>query len=183
MSTKKILNNVAVPDKTIYLSDIDSHLYKNRPFVVDFSFEGAFLSFEYGGFSNYLIDKKDFINRHRKIMTDINKLSDHNLEEIMNGKGYRHCHPLDSRDTEKAGSIIKQLFHILNKDDKTYEQLLGGEKIYQIGWESEVRLYGTIHGNIFRVYFIDYYHDFNYDQRRNNRNKKLCKFCPTKSEL
>ncbi|BCZ46645.1 hypothetical protein psyc5s11_27120 [Clostridium gelidum] len=37
-------------------------------------------------------------------------------------------------------------------------------KILRIGLQSEIRLFGTIIGNMFRVYFVDYYHDFEFDK-------------------
>lgn len=163
-------------------SDINSYLYNRYDFLVDFSFEGVFRSCKVGNFSNYLKDEKEFIRKHRELMRDIQKLSGHKLTELFNG-GYRHCHKVNAYDARKAREIIKTILSQLHKTSSYFEQLIECEEIYQIGLESDVRLFGAIHGNAFRVYFIDYYHDFYYDQRRNKRNKKLCSFCPTNSVM
>ena len=73
--------------------------------------------------------------------------------------------------------VIKNIFSKIGKKESNFEQEVGGESIYQIGLQSEIRLFGVIKGNIFRVYFIDHYHDFEYNQTKNERNKKNCKFC------
>lgn len=179
---KRIKNPISPVIAAQNQSSVDSILYKEYEFIVDFSFEGAFVSCKIGDFSNYLKDEKEFVLKHRELMNDIHKLSGHKLSELMNG-GYRHCHKVSDGDVLRAKEIIKTIFSQLEKDDSYFEQLIECEDIYQIGFESEIRLFGTIRGNTFRVYFIDYYHDFNYDQRRNIRNKKLCNFCPVKSEI
>lgn len=179
---KKIKNTILPIDATLNRSNVNSFLYKEYDFVVDFSFEGAYVSCKNGDFSNYLKDEKDFISKHRSLMSDVQKLSGHKMSELLSGS-YRHCHKVSESDVRRAKEIIKTVLSQLNKDISYFEQLIECEDIYQIGFESEIRLFGTIQGNTFRVYFIDYYHDFNYDQRRNTRNKKLCTFCPTKSDI
>ena len=111
---KKIKNQISQSKKvnnTIDLEKLYSHLYNNYNMVIDFSFEGAFVSCKQGNFSNYLQSDKEFIQKFRDMMIDVQNLS-----------------------------------------QKTPN-------------------------NIFRVYFIDYYHDFEYNQTKNERNKKNCKFC------
>lgn len=182
---KKKIKNTTQPDKkvenAISIKDIDSHLYKNSNLVIDFSFEGAFVSCKTGAFNNYLQDSKEFIEKFRAIMLDVTNLSQKSPNKIFPSGEYKHCHKASYEDT--ATSIIKEIFNKIGKNDLHFEQEIGGEEIFQIGLQSEVRLFGTVRGNVFRVYFVDYYHDFEYDQRRNERNKKICKFCVINSEL
>ena len=79
------------------------------------------------------------------------------------------------------GTLNKKL--LVENNGENFEQIIGGEEIYQIGLESEIRMFGTINGNIFKVYFIDYHHDFEYDERRTTRNKKGNNFCAITSSL
>lgn len=161
--------------------DIDSYLYKNKKLVIDFSFEGAFVSCKKGEFNNFLKDNNEFIEKLRYVMSDIQKLSEKLLSELIAGGEYSHCHK--TKNEEKAIDIIKEIFNVIGKKEKDFEQVIGGEEIFQLGLQSEIRLFGTISGNMFRVYFVDYYHDFEFDKRRNTRNKKYCDFCAVNSKL
>ena len=181
---KKIKNTVSPSKKvsnTIDLEKLNTHLYTNYNMVIDFSFEGAFVSCKQGDFNNYLQSDKEFIQKFRGMMMDIQNLSKKKPNEIFNGGEYRHCHR--AKHEELAADIIKNIFIKIGKSDANFEQEIGGETISQIGLQSEVRLFGVIKGNVFRVYFIDYYHDFEFDQRKNERNKKNCKFCAMSSSL
>ena len=180
---KKIKNTIVPLPTAFDTKSINFILYGEFDFIVDFSFEGAFVSCKTGDFNNFLVDEKEFILKFRAMMQDVARLSGHRMKDLINSGEYRHCHKVAESDVQRAKEIIKTVFSQLNKDSSYYEQLINCEDIYQIGFQSEIRLFGTIQGNIFRVYYIDYYHDFNYDQRRNSRNKKLCKFCPSTSEV
>lgn len=179
------IKNPISPNKrvknTIDLEKLDSHLYNNYNMVIDFSFEGAFVSCKQGDFNNYLQSSKEFIQKFRNVMIDVQNLSQKKASIIFSSGDYRHCHKTKSE--EFAIDIIKNIFNKIGKGDNCFEQEVGGESIYQIGLQSEVRLFGVIKGNIFRVYFIDYYHDFEYNQTKNVRNKKNCKFCAINSNL
>lgn len=181
---KRIKNSVS-PNKevnnTIDLKNLDSHLYNNYNMVIDFSFEGAFVSCKQGEFNNYLQSNKEFVQKFRGMMVDVQNLSQKKPNIIFNGGEYRHCHR--AKKEELATDVIKKIFGKIGKDDNYFEQEIGGEAIYQIGLQSEVRLFGVIRGNIFRVYFIDYYHDFEFDQTKNVRNRKNCRFCAINSVL
>lgn len=181
---KKIKNSVS-PNKAVNniidLANLDSHLYNNYNMVIDFSFEGAFVSCKQGAFNNYLQSDKEFMQKFRGMMTDVQNLSQKKPHIIFNGGEYRHCHKV--KKEELAADIIKKIFEKIGKEDNYFEQEVEGEPIYQIGLQSEVRLFGVIRGNIFRVYFIDYYHDFEFDQTKNGRNRKNCKFCAINSVL
>lgn len=181
---KKIRNTICPSKKvknTIELEKLDSHLYNNHNLVIDFSFEGSFISCKQGKFNNYLQNPKDFIQKFRAMMIDVQNLSQKTPAVIFNGGEYRHCHI--AKHEQLAINIIKEIFSKIREDDNCFEQEIGGESIYQIGLQSEIRLFGVIRGNIFRVYFIDYYHDFEYNQTKNERNKKNCKFCVINSTL
>ena len=82
----KKVNNI------IDLEKLDSHLYNNCNMVIDFSFEGAFVSCKQGEFSNYLQNEKEFIQKFRDMMADVQKLSQKTPNKIFNGGEYRHCH-------------------------------------------------------------------------------------------
>ena len=182
---KKIRNSISpnkkVNNTNIDIENLDSHLYKNYNMVIDFSFEGAFVSCKQGDFNNYLQSDKEFIHKFREMMIDVHNLSQKTPNIIFNGGEYRHCHR--AKREELVTDIIKKIFKTIGKEDNYFEQEVGGETIYQIGLQSAVRLFGVIKGNTFRVYFIDYYHDFEFDQTKNERNKKSCKFCAINSDL
>lgn len=179
----KRINNTTEPSNKVESipGEIDSILYKKQKMVIDFSFEGSFVSCSVGDFDNYLYSNEDFIQKFRELATDVQKLSQKPIYTLMSDKGFRHCHKVD--DEKKALRIIKAIFDELDMDESAFEQIVGGESIYQIGLESAIRYFGTYKGNIFKIFFIDYFHDFEYDQRRNSRNKKYCKFCAMKTEL
>lgn len=181
---KRIKNTTSPGNKVennISIEDIGSHLYKSSNMIIDFSFEGAFVSCKQGTFDSYLQNGYEFVNKFRKMLIDIQNLSQKSPSEIFPGGGYHHCHKV--KHETLAADIIKEIFQKIGKNDNNYDQEIGGEEIFQIGLQSEVRIFGTIRGNIFRVYFIDYYHDFEYDQKRTTRNKKGNCFCPISSEL
>lgn len=169
ISPNKKVNN------TIEIEKLDSYLYNNYNMVIDFSFEGVFVSCSQGTFDNYLQNQKEFIQKFRSMIQDVQKLSQKKPSTVFNGGEYRHCHK--AKKEQLATSIIKKVFEKIEKGDSYYEQEIGGEEIFQIGLQSEVRLFGVIRGNIFRVYFIDYYHDYEFDETKNKRNTKNCKFC------
>lgn len=180
--SKKIKNTNSPKPTAMSAEDINRILYKEKELIIDFSYEGAFVSCKCGDFNNFLLNQNDFIIHFRNIMNTVNQLSGKKTADIFNGS-YRHCHKIDSDEKETSLNIIKCVLSKLGKDDSYYEQIIGGEELYQIGLNSEDRLYGIIQGNIFRVYFIDYYHDLYFDKRRNERNKKYCDFCPTFSDI
>lgn len=181
----KKIKNTTNPSKnvnnTINSENLNSHLYNNCNMVIDFSFEGAFVSCKQGDFSNYLFGNTEFTQKFRSIMNDVQKLSQKTPRELFNGGDYRHCHK--TKNEKLAIEIIKNIFAKIGRTGENFEQELGGEQILQVGLQSEVRLFGTVSGNKFRVYFIDYFHDFEYNQTKNERNKKSCKFCAITSNI
>lgn len=182
------IKNTVVPNK-INMDNIpdnirETYSYNKNKTIIDFSFPGAFISCECGKFNNYLKDKDNYIDKFRKLMCEVKNLSDFTLYELINNGRSRHCHQVPKEDENKASNIIKEIFNVINENNKdAFDQEIGAESIYQLGLQSEIRIFGTIKGNVFRVYFIDYFHDFNFDQRRNERNKKHCKFCAINTEL
>ena len=164
----------------ISIDNVNNYLYKERQLIVDFSFEGSFSSCKIGDYNNCLISPNQFIEKFRFLMKDVKNLSEKTLGYLIENGGYRHCHKVS--DEEKALNIIKTVFKNFDKEN-SYEQEVGGEEIFQLGMQSEIRVIGIIKGNIFRVHFIDYHHDFDYDQKRNIMNKKHCNFCVINSKL
>lgn len=162
---------------------IETHSYTNNKLIIDFSFAGSFVSCECGEFNNYLTDGNEYIIKFRKIMKDVENLSDNTLCKLINSDEHSHCHKVAKEDEKRALNIIKKTFKKIGKNESYFQQEVGGEGIVQLGLQSEVRLFGTVKGNIFRVYFTDYFHDFEFDGRRNTRNKKNCKFCVINTKI
>lgn len=177
---KKIINNKE-PRKAISdfsKSELSSELYKNNYIAFDLSFKGCFYSVNKKFFNNCLKDADDFVIRYRECMNALNKLSGHTIEELMLNAGFRHCHPLETKDEKKAHKIIKELCRKAEVDDSYIQQNIGAETIFQIGYEGSARFFGLCDGNIFRLLFIDYFHDYFPDERRNERNLKKHNYCP-----
>ena len=79
----KIKNNIK-PNIKISAIDKDSlrrELYNNYQMVVDFSFEGSFVSCSKNNFNNYLLNQKNFIEKFRELIDDISKLSQKTVRE------------------------------------------------------------------------------------------------------
>ena len=166
----KKVNNDIVPTKQIPKDFINSQLYKTENIVIDLSFKGAFVSCKCNDFDNYLHDESEFVQKFKKMIENVNKLSDHTAEELMRDKGFRHCHKIEADvDTE---SILKEIARKIGKDDEYVTQLIGGENLYQLGFETEVRLIGLMSGNVFRTLFIDYHHNLYPDEKRNSRGRQ-----------
>lgn len=183
MTTKKnrqIKNDIKPPEKRIVgvpEGELLSELYKCWHIVFDLSFKGCFCSIDESDFNNCLKDAEDFAIQYRDCMNSINKLSSHTLHELIDGRGFRHCHLIDT-DEKKAYKIIKKICDKVNLDDSYFKQNIESESVFQIGFEGPVRFFGTIKGNVFRLLFVDYFHDFSYDERYNQRNPKNYKYCP-----
>lgn len=180
--SKKVKNNITPKSVGVTAGDINSELYKNRNLVVDFSFEGAFVSCTCGDFSNLLLDQNDFIKHFRGILDSVIVLSTHKPSYVFSG-AFRHCHKLSDVKANEVAKIAQTVLRNMDKPKNFYEQLLGGEDLYQIGLYEDNRLFGTLQGNVFRVYVIDYFHDLYFDERRNERNRQQCKFCPKTADI
>lgn len=175
---RKISNNIT-PQKSIAGVDekiIKTEVYKHWNISFDLSFKGCFYSIDEKEFNNCFKDSDDFIQHHKKCMITLNKLSEHTIHKLLSD--FKHCHEVEEKNEEKAYRIIKILCQKVGLDELYFEQNVGSEKIYQIGFEDSLRIFGTIRANVFRVFFIDYFHHFNFDKRRNERNLKNYKYCP-----
>lgn len=176
----KISNNIT-PQKSIAGIEekiIETELYKHWNITFDLSFIGCFYSIRENYFNNCLKDECDFVQQYKKCMTTLNKLSTHTINELISTQGFRHCHQICGENEKKAYKIIKKLCEKTQLDDSYFEQNIGSESIFQLGYEGSARFFGTIRGNTFRLFFIDYFHDFYDDERRNDRNLKNYKYCP-----
>ena len=143
-----------------------------------FRLRDVFCSINESEFNNCLKDSEDFAIQYKCCMNSINKLSSHTLHELMDGKGFRHCHKVSDDKEDKAYRIIKKLCEKVEMPENYFEQNVGSESVFQIGFEGSARFFGTIKGNIFRLLFVDYFHSFSYEERYNQRNLKNYKYCP-----
>lgn len=175
---KNRIRNTVKPEHVIVSNITPDNSYKSKNVVFDFSSATSFRSTSYGDFNNCLKNANDYIEQFRILMKNIGKLSDYTLSALVNGN-HRHCHKIEEDKDKLARLIIKKLF----SDDKTYEQEIDAEELFQLGCQDGVRVIGIIRGNIFRVYFIDYFHDLYPDGRHNIRNERNYKFCPMLGEL
>jgi hypothetical protein len=164
ISPKNVVSSPLVPDKS----------YTSKNVIFDFSSKTAFCSVSYGGFNNYLKNPNDYVEQFRALMRNVGILSDYTLSALINGGSHRHCHKIEGDKEKLARSIIRKLF----SDDRAYDQEIDAEELFQLGCQDGVRVIGIIKGNIFRVYFIDYFHDLYPDDRYNIRNVRNYKFCP-----
>ena len=181
MASRKV-NNTKNPKAFVKAVVIPDKSYQNEKAVFDFSFDGAFRSADHGDFNNYLKDEKDFVENFRIVMKNVTLLSRETLNELIISTGYRHCHKLDGKEDDIAREVIKRLFGV--NRTVAYEQEIGDDLLFQVGIQDGVRIIGTIKGNIFRVYIIDYFHSLDFNQTKNTRNaKKNYKFCPMLGEL
>lgn len=155
-------------------SEIQQFNFENENVIFDFSFEGAFVSCKCGDFDNFLHDEKEFAEKFARAENNVIKLSQFTLKELIAPNNFRHCHRLD--DEQSPHAIIKKILNNLGKPIDFYDQLVGEEDIYQLGYENEVRFAGIIQGNIFRVLFLDYHHTLYPDERRNTRQHQKNKY-------
>lgn len=180
-NNKRKIQNDVVPQKSI--SKINNannltDLYNKLNISFDISFAGCFYSINEKYFNNCLKDALDFVQQYKTCVTTLNKLSSKTLYELMSTGEFRHCHPITGKDEEKAYRIIKRLCGKVGLGEEYFEQNIGSEKIYQIGFDGALRIFGAIRGNVFRIFFIDYFHHFDYDETKNYRDLKNYKFCP-----
>lgn len=155
---------------------------------IDVSFEGLYYSVTYKEFTNFLKDEKDFSEKFRLIRNLISKIACKDFQkDLLSDGGMRHCHVLEQDKAEIVKECIKKALKSFD-DRKSYDEyidnVLGGEKIYQIGFEDSVRLIGTYNEVtcIFRIYLIDYHHKLSYDEKRNAQNNKYLNYCPLRQK-
>lgn len=150
----------------------------------DFSFEGLYYSVKGANnkFNNYLANEHEFIEKFRQIRKVNAKLTGKQFDKVKHDANI-HCHKLDEKEANIARSCIGAAISKYNTgfDVSTgINQLIGDEKLYQIGLNAGVRIIGTYNfaNGIFRAYLIDYNHSLYPDERRNKHSKKELKFCP-----
>lgn len=183
---KQSLSNDKKPQKTIideHEQELSSELYKKKNIVFDVSFKGCFHSVDEHSFNNCLKDASDFVSQYRVCVSNLQDLSGHTIYELMSSGGFRHCHDIKGDSAVKALDVIKELCRKTGLSDRYFEQNIENETIWQLGHADSPRFFGIVNGNVFRLLFIDYFHDLSYNETRNNRNTKNYKFCPITSEL
>lgn len=164
----------------------DEPKLSNNNLVLDFSFEGLYYSVKHNDFSNYLATKDEFINHFRDIRKLNSKISNnYNFLQIINDSAF-HCHTFDKNRNNLIIKLIKKAYMKFGESDENYvDQLIGGEKIYQIGFEGPLRLIGFYDSNraIFKVCLIDYWHKLYYDEKYNLHSNKELNFCPMTNDI
>jgi hypothetical protein len=175
----KRINNLLEPKKSIASNIVPDDSYRTKNVIFDFSSKTSFCSISHSGFNNYLKNADDYVEQFRTLMKNVSLLSEYTLSTLINGRGYDHCHKIEGDKDKLARSVIRKLF----SNDRVYEQEIDAEDLFQLGFQDSIRIVGTIKGNIFRVYFIDYFHDLYPDNRYNSRNERNYKFCPIRGVL
>ena len=155
-------------------AEIDNLNFEYEKVVFDFSFEGAFVSCKYGKFDNFLHGKEEFADKFASAVKNIIKLSAFSPKQLMSDSRFRHCHAVSS--DKSPDKIIKKILQSRGKSETYYKQLVGNEKIIQLGYQEEVRFVGMFRGNIFHVLFIDYHHDLYPDEKKNTRPRQSNRF-------
>lgn len=140
----------------------------------DMAFVGLFRFVTVGNFTNKVKDEKDFKDKFSlfiKFMQDVKKKNF--IRELINDKGMRHCHILDSDKTQEAQKYITESMKglIPNAED-VWNQLFGGETLFQLGRTKGLRIIGTFDEskNVFHVLLFDWHHRLYPDERRNTIN-------------
>ncbi len=148
----------------------------------DFSFPGAFYSTEVRSFNNYCLNKDDFLEKFRHCMGVVSDISGFTINQIRQ-EGKFHYHPVSKNKIELVSAVVKKLCDNPLLSTDYYTQHIEANTIHQIGKDKGIRFIGTVFQNRFKVYFIDYFHDIEFNQTKNERNKKYCKFCAMTSSL
>lgn len=188
-ATKKVTNTINTKSK---VNTIEPKIAVQRGLVIDFSFDSAFCSSKKNDFTNYLRCENDFIHKFRELMSLINKISNKEFQkDLIMDSGMRHCHKLNIEKTQYAMNLIEKALannHLdldRNKISNILEQEIGGEDLYQIGFEEAIRIIGIYNDvrDIFKVYLIDYHHRLSFQKERNELNLKNLNFCPMSTVL
>lgn len=166
----KQYNRLPTKDREELLREIRRFNFETGNVVFDFSFEGAFVSCKHGSFDNFLHDEAEFAAKFACAEKNIIKLSAFTPKELITNRGFRHCHKVG--EEKEPVEIIRKISKTLMKPEEYAEQIVGGDEIYQLGYENQVRFIGIFEGNIFRVLFVDYHHDLYPDEHRNTRPRQ-----------
>lgn len=161
-------------NQTIEAGELETYLYKKLPLIVDISFKGAFVSKDVHNFNNYLQNQKSFASEFADMQKLISKLSEHTAYELI--RDYKHCHEIHGKEYDTAQDVIQHIYSHINYSEDVYIQQVKTESLYQLGFEGSIRLIGTLHGNVFRLMFVDWYHSLYYAEKYNKRNLKQYKY-------
>lgn len=156
--------------------------------VIDFQYEFALCGIKEGDFCNFLRDEKEYILYNIHIISKmVSEISKKNIEELRTNSNY-HTHQIKEQNKrEKIKKILKSIImKYYNNSDKKYAE----DYIINIGFEMNdiwqiscpdskgIRIIGFLHGNIFKVLFIDYFHLIYPDAKNNTKNISKNNFCP-----
>ena len=157
--------------------------------VVSFRYSFAFRSIAVNGFTNYLKNIEEFVEKHNIIFSKIiPNVSTLNIMNLKLNKA-NHTHPLNNSKKDLSLKIIKELI----KDEKGYTNEQADRFIDNNGfmmndfWQLSfatsdgIRLIGYfVDNNIFEVLFIDYHHLIEPDIKYNQPDYKNYNYCPYK---
>lgn len=194
---KKKIKNSTTPAKRVNNTDIPKRNVQNTSnpgmvpaapgFAFDVSFSALYYSVKHKDFTNFLKNEHHFIEKFKEIREFIEKIEkkDFVRDLIYNG-GMEHCHEIGEDKYKLTLDCIKNALSNSgqNNSDDIVNQLLGGERLYQIGFEGGIRYIGTYETNkkIFRLYLLDYHHKIYSDPKRNEFSKKHLNYCVMKSD-
>ena len=196
MAKKKVKNNTT-PAKRVNNTDIPKRNVQNTSnpgivptapgFAFDVSFSALYYSVDHKDFTNFLKDEHHFVEKFKEIREFIEKTEKKDfVKDLIHDKGMRHCHEIRDDKYKLAFDCIKDALSNSgqNNSDDIVNQLLGGERLYQIGFEGGIRYIGTYETNkkIFRLYLLDYHHKIYSDPKRNEFSKKHLNYCVMKSD-
>lgn len=173
--------------KPIVSTGLESQISENtQGLIFDFSFAELFHLIECTQFLNMCENESDFITSFLDAHNLICKLSHKSLQkELIQGR-YRHCHAIDEK--EKREVVEKALYQVYKDQGQNTEdaenrvvQLIGNERLYQLGFEGAVRLIGIeTQTDVFKVLLFDFHHNLYPNQTKKEYNPKKCKFSPHK---
>lgn len=151
-------------------------------FAFDVSFPGLYYSVECGNFNNFLKDENQFIEKFKDIRRFLDKTNAKDFQkELLGDTGMKHCHPVRDDKYNLAIECIKSSLvkHGNDNAEQMIDQMLEGEKLYQIGFEGGSRYIGTYDSErrVFRLYLIDYHHKLYPKQRYNQYSTRDLKYC------
>ena len=194
--TKKKIKNSTPPTQRVSNSDIPKRNVQNTSnpgmvpaapgFAFDVSFSALYYSVDHKDFTNFLKDEHHFIEKFKEIREFIEKMEKKDfVKDLILDSGMRHCHEIKEDKYKLTLACIKNALSNSgqNNSDVVVDQLLGGERLYQIGFDRGNRYIGTYENDmkIFRLYLLDYHHKIYPDEKHNKFSKKHLKYCVMQS--
>jgi len=161
ISTKEthLKNPVALSSYNEYIKFIFSHFY--------------YISINSATFTNKLKDETEYAKKMKSVYKCVDHFQNMKISELQNAD---HCHPIKA-DGSEGKQIIKVLekYKDLYPDIEKYDGIANEEpeeEFFQLKSDGGIRLIGILEGRIFKLLFIDFYHQLYYDEKRNQGAKK-----------